>query len=247
MRISWIFIFLCFQLSVYVLDAQELSEDIKIDETEIQVQKIEKEDLENYHNDSDFNYTQEKVDKTLLDRFFTWLRNGLRQILEAIFGVGNASGILYFIFNVLPYVILALLVLLLVRFFLRVNSRNVLANKQNSPLVQFTEEEQIIKSQNIKALISEAIKQKNFRLAIRYYYLLTLKTLSEKGLIEWEQQKTNNDYITEIKKDDLKSNFEKITLIYDYVWYGEFAIDATRFSTLQSAFELLNKNIHGNK
>jgi len=247
MRYIWVAICVFFLLSPEGVFAQELSSEVYIDNTTLEVQTIEESNLETYRGDSDFNYTEEKVDENALDRFFSWLQNGLRQILESIFGSGNVGGILYFIFNILPYVILALLIFLLIRFFLRVNSRNALANKQNSAIVSFTEEEQIIKHEDINALIQKAIEQKQYRLAIRYYYLLTLKTLSENNLISWEQQKTNNDYIDEIKQSTLKSGFEKLTHIYDYVWYGEFNIDALRFASLQTSFNNLNNSINGDK
>jgi hypothetical protein len=227
--------------------SQEPREDLIIDEKKLEIQTIDEDDLETYRNDRDFNYTEETIEESAVDRFFDWLWNGLRQILEAIFGSGNVGQILYFIFNILPYVILALLVFLLIRFFLRVNSRNILPNKKNTPLVHFTEEDQLIKHEDIKALINEAIKQKNYRLAIRYYYLLTLKTLSDNNLITWEQQKTNNDYIAELKEDSLKSQFENLTLIYDYVWYGEFTVDRLHFASLQHSFDALNNNIRGDQ
>ena len=227
--------------------AQENENSIQIDDTPLTVQTIEDDDLKTYKNDKDFDYTETKEEETIIDKFFAWLANVIQKFFEAIFGVGKVDGLLYFIFNILPYLLLAFLVFLLIRFFLKVNSQNVISATQNSPLVEFTEEERIIKQEDIKALINDAIKQKNFRLAIRYYYLLTLKYLTEKQHIEWEQQKTNNDYITEIKKDTLRSGFKDLTLIYDYVWYGEFAIDEMRFNALRSSFDILNKTINPNE
>ena len=92
-------------------------------------------------------------------------------------------------------------------------------------------------------MIKEFINQKNYRLAIRYYYLLSLKYLTESDRITWQPQKTNEDYIKEIEKDHLKKDFKNITRIYDYVWYGEFKVDVLKFESLKLLFEDLNKTI----
>jgi hypothetical protein len=92
-------------------------------------------------------------------------------------------------------------------------------------------------------LIKEAINQKNYRLAIRYYYLLSLKHLTESDSIAWQPQKTNEDYISEIETDHIKTDFKNITRIYDYVWYGEFNVDVLKFEALKLPFEDLNKTI----
>ena len=102
---------------------------------------------------------------------------------------------------------------------------------------------EIIKNEDIDALIAEAVNQKNYRLAIRYYYLLALKKLTETNHIEWKPQKTNEDYINELQASGYKPDFVNITKIYDYVWYGEFNVDAIKFESLKLPFQSLNKII----
>ncbi|AXT19582.1 DUF4129 domain-containing protein [Flavobacteriaceae bacterium AU392] len=213
------------------------------DNTVINIEQISDESLETYKNDTDFNYVEIQSEENFLDKFKRWLRNILTKIYEAIFGVGTASGFLYFMFNIFPYIVLAFLIYLLLRFFLKVNSRNIITGATTTGSISFSEEEEIIKNQDISSLIKEAVKQKNYRLAIRYYYLLSLKYLSENNLINWEQQKTNEDYIKEIEKETLRLNFSNITKIYDYVWYGEFNIDELKFEQLKTSFESLNKKM----
>lgn len=222
---------------------QQDSTSIQYDDSKLDVQQITKDDLKKYKDDKDFNYTETVDETSILNRIVLWFQNIITQLFEWLFGVGNATGILKFIFNVLPYLILIGLVYLLLRFFLKVNSKNLITGQQNQASVQFTNEEHIIKNEDINALINEAIKQGNYRLAIRYYYLLSLKKLSENHIISWEQQKTNEDYISEIETNSLKSGFTNITRIYDYVWYGEFNIDVLKFEAFKTQFETLNNNI----
>jgi len=235
-------IILCLGFNLLTFSQQDKRPEYYDDST-IEKKTISKEDLEAYKSDKDFDYTEVKKEESILDKFVRWLRNILRQFWEAIFGVGSASGFLYFVFRILPYILLGVLIYLLIRFFLKVNSNNLIAKNQNKGQVVFSEEEQIIKNEDINALINEAILQKNYRLAIRYYYLLSLKKLSDNDNIAWQPQKTNEDYIKELSQSNYQLDFENITKIYDYVWYGEFKVDAFKFENLKLPFEALNKTI----
>ena len=234
-----VFGFLFFSLSF----SQEEERPIFYDDSIIEKQTITKEDLESYKADKDFDYTETKKEDNFIDKAIRWLQNILRQFWEAIFGIGSATGFLYFMFRVLPYILLGVLVFLLIRFFLKVNSNTLVGKSQDKGQVNYSEEEQIIKNEDINVLIQEAINQKNYRLAIRYYYLLSLKYLSEANTIEWQPQKTNEDYINEINENNLKLDFLNITKIYDFVWYGEFNVDAIKFESLKLPFQSLNKTI----
>ncbi|WP_055412342.1 hypothetical protein [Nonlabens sp. YIK11] len=102
-------------------------------------------------------------------------------------------------------------------------------------------EETHIKELDLNKFINEAIANGNYRNAIRYLYLNSLKKLSAAGKIDWDFQKTNGDYYREIKDAALKDQFQKVSYLYDYVWYGEFAIDEFAFAKAKQQFELLNK------
>ena len=117
-------------------------------------------------------------------------------------------------------------------------------NREHSVIL--SEEENIIKNEDIQQLIKEAVAQKNYRLAIRYYYLGILKLLTEKDFIEWQLQKTNSDYLAEINNDDIKLNFSKITWLYDYIWYGDFAIDENGYSRAERSFLELQTKLGSN-
>ena len=74
-------------------------------------------------------------------------------------------------------------------------------------------------------------------MAIRYYYLWTLKKLSERNIIEWHVDKTNTDYLYEIQSKELKDNFQYLSYLYNYIWYGEFEMNDITFNQAQKAFE----------
>ena len=235
--------FLSFYFFSQTSFAQQDLLSVKNDDSKIEIKKITEDDLKTYKEDKSFNYIEEIQEESFLQKFQRWLKNILTKFWEAIFGVGTATGFLYFIFNILPYILLAFLAFLLIKFFLKVNSRNIVYGEQNSTSFQFTEEEQIMKNEDINQLILVAIKNQNYRLAIRYYYIQTLKFLTEKNIISWESEKTNLDYIKEIDDGILNSDFKNVTKIYNYIWYGEFSIDELKFEKLKNTFETLNKSI----
>jgi large-conductance mechanosensitive channel len=236
--IKYLFLFLCLSTSVFAMqDTLVYDKEVPF----IQQQNITESDLETYKNDKNFDYTEVDTSDNWFVKLKRWFRNLLFKVMEYLFGNVAASGIVKFIFQVVPYIILAILVFLLIKFFLKVNARNIIQGKQNKPEFEFTDEEHIIKNEDINALITRAIEQNNYRLAIRYYYLLALKELSDHNVIKWEQDKTNADYINEIENKTLQTNFKQATKIYDYVWYGEFTVDAIKFESLKKPFNQLSK------
>ncbi len=222
---------------------QKDSTGLIFDTEPLEIKKITGEDLQNFKDNPDFNYEVIESSPSWWDNFLTWLWNLLLNFFQWLFGVEKAAGFLAEFFSWIPYVLLGLLLFLLIRFFLNVNARSLFYSKKNQSLVTLSEEEHIIKNEDIQQLIQEAIQQKDYRLAIRYYYLHILKILSDGEFIEWQLQKTNADYISEIEELELKQPFGHITWLYDYIWYGEFDIDEAKYTRLETNFTSFKKRI----
>ncbi len=131
----------------------------------------------------------------------------------------------------------------MIKFFLKVNTNSIISGQKNTSTVRFTKDEELIKSDDLPTLIKNAIAQKNYRLAVRYYYLLVLQKLSNAEIIDWEQQKTNEDYIGEIESTTLKQKFTSGTYLYDFVWYGNFELNEKEFEKAENQFNELTKLI----
>ncbi len=97
---------------------------------------------------------------------------------------------------------------------------------------------------DLNALIHQAIGNRDYSLAVRLYYLLTIQTLSEKKWIKWKKDKTNKDYLREIHELDFKQQFRELTNIFERVWYGESTIDASVFSRIQRKFQQFIRSIN---
>ena len=115
----------------------------------------------------------------------------------------------------------------------------VFGRKSDKVIINASEIENNIHKTDFTALIEEALLKNDYRLAIRYYYLLSLKQLAKKELIEWDSEKTNYDYYQEIQGEKIKEQFQYISYIYDYCWYGEFNIEKPEFNASEKAFKQL--------
>jgi hypothetical protein len=85
--------------------------------------------------------------------------------------------------------------------------------------------------------IDAAIARGDYRRASRLLYLRLLKQLSDAGRIVWKPEKTNHDYLRELGSNDLARSFARVTLLFDYIWYGDFHIDEPTFQQVRGAFE----------
>jgi len=238
---SLLFFFL-FGLGIVSVQGQK----VVFDTVPLQVKKITEKDLQAYRDDPDFNYEVIKSDPTWWDNFLTWLGNLFLRLFEWLFGVERATGLLADFFSIVPYLLLGLFLFLLIKFFLNVATRSLMYAKKNTSSVTLSEEEHIIKNEDIQQLIKKAVAQKDYRLAFRYSYLHILKLLSEEQFIDWQLQKTNTDYISEIKAPELKQPFGHISQLYDYIWYGEFAIDKDKYEQMVPTFTALQNSIRKN-
>ncbi|HTQ65721.1 MAG TPA: DUF4129 domain-containing protein [Puia sp.] len=89
---------------------------------------------------------------------------------------------------------------------------------------------------NIDQKIRDAVSLNDFRSALRYLYLKTLKIAGEEKLIVFQAQGTNAAYIQQLLNHPLQNQFRFLTHAYEYVWYGGFELKQEQFESLQKQF-----------
>lgn len=97
--------------------------------------------------------------------------------------------------------------------------------EKENPLVNLLDTKENLAATDFEKLIEAAIKSGELRNAVRLIHLQVLKELSAKEIIDWRIDKTNYDYIIEIKKNKGSTYlalFEEITKIFEFIWYGNF-------------------------
>lgn len=208
---------------------------------------FEEQKIEEYKKDSDFDYHEEKSESNIFQRLKDWFVSVLEYFFKNLLGIDIAQGIVVLLLKIMFYSFLAFILFIIIKMFLKVKLNSIVSTKSNLGTVNFYEDEHIIQNEDISALINKAISNENYRLAVRYYYLLILKSLTEKQLISWEIQKTNDDYSKEIGVPDLRTPFDKLTTLYDFVWYGNFDVELSRFSKIENDFQQFNNKLNGFK
>lgn len=106
------------------------------------------------------------------------------------------------------------------------------------------QEEDISDPAGYDTLIAQAVKNKDYRLAIRYSYLQILKKLSASDLLQFSADKTNYQYVSELRGKPYQNDFAAITLNYEYVWYGKFDISEDVYHRLSAEYKSFNKKIN---
>jgi hypothetical protein len=93
--------------------------------------------------------------------------------------------------------------------------------------------------------IKEAEATRNYRYAIRLFYLKNLKALNDQGLIEWKIEKTNADYFREITNRDLQRIFGRCTYLFNWIWYGDFPVTEPEYREATGVFHTFHNRIGG--
>ena len=153
----------------------------------------------------------------------------------------NGTSFFNSIFGIILWIVaIGLFAYLVYRLFLS-NSAVFSRNRRNiSSDVTINEEED---SGDPDALLRNAIRAGNYRLAVRYLYLQVLDKLAERKVIEINSNKTNYEYVLEVRKHKFANEFASLTLKYEYVWYGEYPVDGKLFEQIQNSFTQFNKNL----
>lgn len=215
----------------FSLDEFQLQPEINYDQSsDVTPVTFDPSKIDTYQNDPHFNYTELDPQESEWFKFKSWLSNLWLKFWIWLFGDYKSNSFLVFLYNFLPYIILGCIILFVIWLFYKINPGSKLLLSKETPEVFYTDEEEIIKSKNIQNLMDQALTNKDYRLAVRYYFLLILKQLNEAQIIEYQFDKTNSDYFKEIKSNSMLNSFKKVSMLYEYTWYGNFLVTDQDYS-----------------
>ncbi len=193
--------------------------------------------IQKYLNDDYFLYNTEPAQsaKNLWQRIVFWIQ---QLIFEFFYLLGKGGNLISFIFYA---VVLAVLLFIILKL-LGVSPHSFFLKTKKIKLSDIPVFEEDISTVDFDKVINLAIKNQDYRKAVRFLYIKTLKLLSEIEEIEWKKEKTNKDYNREMKNSRFFFEFSKLTRFYEYVWYGDFNIKQTFFNTVYGDFNRFFKN-----
>jgi hypothetical protein len=151
------------------------------------------------------------------------------QIPQSNFSFGGSpllTGLLYLI-------IAALVVFLIVAIFSSIKVDKKIKNKERKK----EEEIEDIEVIDAESGLEKALKSENYREAVRMLFIKLLQILVLEKSIEWKPEKTNRDYLREMKSNSKILHFNNLVIAYERIWYGRDFIDKLFFNYLREDFE----------
>jgi hypothetical protein len=104
-------------------------------------------------------------------------------------------------------------------------------------------EEELPQRDVLRKLLNEAIANGNYKLATRYYYLLMILQYKQQGLIKWKKDKTNSQYLRELRNNNKYTDIKMATNLFERYWYGDVEPDKVLFAHVETVFgRILNPN-----
>ncbi len=203
---------------------------ISYDSTKFEIRSLTSEQQNTLRSNSDYKYDRVgPAPKTLWERIKEWF---WRKVFELFDSKGGALGL-----KIFEYLLIIAAITLIIILLLKNNIRALFYGKSASVPIDFKEFEEDIHKINFNELIDEALSKKDFRRAVRLHFLKLLKELSDRNLITWQIDKTNNDYSIELSNSKYSEQFKELAVLYEYIWYGDFQLDENSFISTISKFK----------
>jgi hypothetical protein len=207
---------------------------IQYDSSSIVVRSMDSTKIKAYLKEKDFRYFEDpESTMTLWERLMEWLKRQFYKLTE--------YDSYYTAWDIFIYILIALAVVAIVFGIYKSEIKGLFFSNKNK--LNVSEHLEDIHSIDYEKMIEDAIANKNYRYAIRLNYLRSLKKLSDKQIIYWKINKTNREFLREIKLNSLKSKFEKITTDFESIWYGGFEIDHSAYMHLQNYYSDFNSTL----
>ncbi|WP_221766292.1 DUF4129 domain-containing protein [Hymenobacter metallilatus] len=181
----------------------------------------------------DFRYVEVKSEQSDWSAFFAPFWRWLADVLDT--PAGNFAWKYGF------YAVLVAALVFAVLKILQVDITRAFGRAPRQAPLSFDTETEDLHGLDLDGLLAQAEAEHSYRLAVRLGYLQVLRQLSDKGLIRWQPDKTNHDYLYELPAGPLPEAFRELTRQFEYVWYGEqddlTAADYERVRTTRQAFQ----------
>ena len=196
--------------------------------SEVVVRQPDAKFIDSYRSDKEFTYLQPPpLETNFLKKFIDYL-------IKRFPGWKRYTKVLPVVFKVIIW-ILAIFLLYIVITKTKLYKLFYSGKEIDHPDVVFSSpEEQII---DFDEAIRLQLMQQQYRQAIRLLYIKLINLLRSKDYIHYSKEKTNVDYLYDLTNKELKSQFNTITSIYNYVWYGDVEIVEDQYLRFEKSFQ----------
>jgi hypothetical protein len=115
-------------------------------------------------------------------------------------------------------------------------------NREAKTVQEITEEQHVADVQDFDALVKQSYRQGDYRMAVRWLFLKTIRQLGDKGLLQPSPDKTNYQYVQQIEAGK-KNEFASLVLHYEYVWFGHVSISREQYEQVEQRFQVFFNKI----
>jgi hypothetical protein len=244
-------------LCVWLLSAVPLllpaasTDSLPGDSSFVQLREPDAAKQQQYYNDDYYRYERKRglEEETFFDRMLRSLFDSKEDVLDPNTMDPNAIEKTSNGLQALNYMLLAIAVGLLVWGLVRAIKSGAAGKifsgkiKNEDEEIDASVEDVDIHAINYEMQIAAARDRGDYRYAVRLWFLNTLKNLTDRELLHWRPEKTNMDYYYELSGKSMQQKFGDASRVYDFVWYGERAINAGDYERAEEQFRELNRNL----
>jgi len=244
-----VFFFFCSNIgaqdSVAVAKKEKIiftEKDIVVDSATIELKPFAK-NFKKKYTEKEFIYEFKTPEKNAWDRFKEWLSDFFKNLFRFTDNK-TATNFVDILLRVIAILIVVVVIYMIVKAIMNKEGQWIFGKNSDKKIINYDEIEKNLHLVDFEKLIQNSLKSDEKRLTIRYYYLWLLKKMSNNQIIEWDVEKTNSDYLYEIKDEAQKEDFAYLSYLYNNIWYGEFELDEATFTKARNAFEKSIKKIN---
>jgi len=114
-------------------------------------------------------------------------------------------------------------------------------NKDSKITAQLTSDldnpKENIEETDLDRFLRLSLEAGDYNTAIRVLYLTSLQSLHIGKWLMWQKDKTNQDYLTEMRSQNNYGDFRELTYIYEVIWYGDQRLTHGEFEQLKLLFD----------
>ncbi|MCE1188659.1 MAG: hypothetical protein LWX56_05905 [Ignavibacteria bacterium] len=191
---------------------------------------------EQYRANADYNY-HPVAKRTWQEIVLEWIGHALGKFLQT--KIGN------FLIANFFYLVLLIAIALAGYIVYRKKIKWYAPTATRSDSLSMAYRESDLCSSDFDKMIEEAISNEDFRLAIRFSYVKSLRILHELHLIELGQDKTNYQYLRELKDYNVRTIFAQLTQLFEVIWYGSVNTDTSHLQVVFGEFQAFNRSLKG--
>jgi hypothetical protein len=139
-------------------------------------------------------------------------------------------------------IIIAVLVFIIIRFVLGAKMENSKVKLESFEMLESIEDN--LEGTDLNPYLNKALEAVDYKTAVRILYLSIIQKLNDMNWIRWKKDKTNMDFLMEMRSQSSFKTFRNITLSYEIVWYGEALLNSAEFDTLKEEFNSYKNSLN---